>query len=157
MTHARGPDTVRVIEFKGLETDTAADLGRRHQTEDVAVRRALLNAGDCIGSWLQFPESLSIVMDGVGRLPIPLFGVKGVGKSNARLTSGLMLIMPRCQARLVFWMGPGFRFMVGAFLVRTWLPGLKVLTCSVKFMLSWLLGIGPLRGGDMGHFSLFEQ
>ena len=65
MILARGPDTVKVTQVKGraaeadvdqgrvrledqlgnAEADTAADLGRRHQSEAVMdVRRALLNA-----------------------------------------------------------------------------------------------------------------
>ena len=65
MIHARGLDTIRVTKVKGhateadveqgrvrledklgnAEADTAADLGRRHQSERVMdARRALLNA-----------------------------------------------------------------------------------------------------------------
>ena len=57
-----------------------------------------------------------------------------------------------------FLTGPGFRFMVGAFLVRTLLPGLFVSVCCVRSLFSEVLE-------DLGHFGvsylevliLFEQ
>ena len=124
--------------------DTAADLGRRYQTEDVLeVRRALLSAREF---WFPIALQLHRLMVAVSRslsiMMVWVYRIKGVEKSNARMTFGLILILPRCQARRVFWMGPGFRFMVGAFLVQTLLPGVK--TCYVNVLLSWLLCIGHL-------------
>ena len=43
--------------------------------------------GPCfIGSWLRLPRSLLIMVNGVGRPRIPLFGIKKVAKSNASLS-----------------------------------------------------------------------
>ena len=112
MIHARGPDTVRVTKVKGHtteadveqgrvrmedrlgndEADTAAGLDRRHPIEDVDVLDAREFWYPIMLQLHRFmvavSGSLSIMMVGVGRLLISLYGITGVGKSNARLTLG---------------------------------------------------------------------
>ena len=85
-----------------IEADTAADSGRRHQSEEVMdVRRVLLKAQEC---W--YPTMLQLrrsIMMGVLARPLTLlYGIRRVVVSNAS----------------------GFRFMVGASLVLILLPGL---------------------------------
>ena len=67
--------------FGNSEADAAADLGRRHQPEEVMdVRRALLNALElwyppssfsCIGSWLLFPKQRRVEVADLAMLPGP--------------------------------------------------------------------------------------
>ena len=133
LKRAWGPDTVKVSKVKGhaaeadvtqgrvrmedrlgnAEADTAADLGRRHQSQAV-MGRSLLNARNhrhSIGSWLRFPGFLSIMVNGVVRPRIPLSGIKGVGKSSASLMLGLILFLHHFLGNLIPCTGPGYRFM----------------------------------------------
>ena len=97
------------------EVDTAADLGRRHQPLAVMdVRRYLLNVRE---RWYHImfhsrsPAYLSIMMNGVGRLLLPLSRITGVVKSSARLRLGLKLILLRFLTRLASCTGAGYRLM----------------------------------------------
>ena len=131
MIRAQGVDTVEVSKVKGHateadvdqgrvrmddrhgndEAETAADLGRRHQSEAVMhARRALLQARDhwypimlqlhrfmVAVSWVRL-----ILMIGVGRRLIPLSGIKGPGKA-AQDGSWVILILDAWAAWFLAW------------------------------------------------------
>ena len=78
-----------------IEADTAADLGRKHQPEEVMdVRRAwsmlgifgIPLCGGLIGSRLLSPRFLLIMMGGVALRQISLSGIRAVGLSSVKLT-----------------------------------------------------------------------
>ena len=81
--------------------DTAADLVRRHQTVAVMdVWRALLNARELwypivlqLHRFMVAASQVSVIMGGVVRPLIFLFGIRGVASSSAGLTLVLMLIL----------------------------------------------------------------
>ena len=163
MIRTRGRDTVRVTKVKGhaedvdvqqgrvrlvdqqgnAEADTAADLGRRHQSEVlIDARRRLLKVR---GYWYPIMLDLHRFMVAVARvsvnhdgevvLPlIPLFVIRGVSQKLASLLLGSMLILPLSLVLLVSWVGHGFNFMGVVFLVLTLLPGLTVLAFFVNLL-----------------------
>ena len=123
MIRTRGRETVRVTEVKGhaedvdvqhgrvrlvdqqgnAEADTAADLGRRHQSEVlIDARRRLLKARS---HWYPIMLDLHRFMIAIARvsvnhdgkgvvLPLTLlFGIRGVVVSNARLIFRLVWIL----------------------------------------------------------------
>ena len=130
MIRARGLETVRVTKVKGhaedvdvlqgrvrledqmgiAEADTAADLGRRHQSEVlIDARRRLLKARSY---WYPILLDLHRSMIAVARITvnhdgrvvlllIPLFGIRVVGRKLVRLLLGLMWILPLFLALLV--------------------------------------------------------
>ena len=112
------------VGFGRRKADAAADMGRRHQTEDVMEeRRALLIAREF---WYPVMLQLHRLLVAVSQF----FGLIG------------------------FLDGPWIQYLGGAFLVLTLLPGLKVLTWLVGVILSLLLCFGPLGCRDMGHFGI---
>ena len=106
---------VRVEDRLGSdEADTAAGVSSLRRLWMRDGRCSMLGSSgiplcfNCIGLWF---SSVSVNHDGrCGSAPAPLSGIKGVGKSNARLMLGLMLILPHFQARLAFSTAPGCRF-----------------------------------------------
>ena len=130
MIRTRGRETVRVTKVKGhaedvdvqlvrvrlvdqqgnAEADTAADLGRRHQSEVlIGARRRLLKARS---HWYPIMLDLhrfmiAIARDSVnhdGKVVMPLihwFGIRGAGLRFVSLLLGLMLILHLFLALLV--------------------------------------------------------
>ena len=130
MIHTRGWETVRVTEVKGhaevsdvqhgrvrledqlgnAEADTAADLGRRHQSEVlIDARRSLLKVRS---HWYPIMLQLHRFMIAVARVAVsmmrevvlllfPLSGIMVIPKRHASLIFGLMLILPLSPALLV--------------------------------------------------------
>ena len=130
MIRTRGRETVRVTKVKGhaedvdvqqgrvrlvdqqgnAEADTAADLGRRHQSEVlIDARRRLLKARS---HWYPIMLDLhrfiiaiarvSVNHDGGGgTAPDPWFGIRGAGLRFVSLLLGLMLILHLLLALLV--------------------------------------------------------
>ena len=141
VTKVKGPATEADVEqgrvreedkLGNAEAGTAADLGWRHQSEVVMDARRCpsqrwrvsVSPSCCVGSWLRLPGFLSIMMIEEGRPLIPW------------LMLGLMLILQHFLGRLVSCMGPGYRFMVGALLAWTLLPGLVVSVFCARLLLS---------------------
>ena len=168
MIRTRGRDTVRVTKVKehaedvdvqqgwvrlldqqgNPEADTAADSGRRYQSEVLTdARRRLLKARSL---WYAIMLDLHRLMIAIARvtvnhmmvrvvlLLIPLFGIRVVGQKLVSLLLGLMWILHLFLALLVSQVVLGFRFMVVTFLVLILLPGRTVLV----FWLSLLLFFG---------------
>ena len=89
------------------EADTAADFGRRHQSEVLIDARRVLLTVRC--HWYPVMLQLhrygclsdSIMMGEVVLLLIPLFGIRVVRKKYASLIFGSMLILPLFLALLV--------------------------------------------------------
>ena len=130
MIRTQGRETVRVTEVKGhaedvdvqqgrvrlvdlqgnAEADTAADLGRRHQSEVIIdARRRLLTARS---HWYPIVLDLHHFMIAVARVsvnhggkggtaPDPLGWIRGVGLKFVSLLQGLMLILRLFLAHLV--------------------------------------------------------
>ena len=104
------------------EADTAADVGGGHQSEAAMdTRRSLLKVRThCYPIMLQLHRFMVAVSrvsvnhdDWVGARPLtPWSGIKGAGRSSARLILRLILILHRFQGRLVSCMGPGCSFIV---------------------------------------------
>ena len=89
------------------EADTAADLGRRHQSEVlIDARRRLLKARS---NWYPIMLELHLFMIAIARVSVnqvvlpltPLFGIRGVGQKLVNLLFGLMLILHLFRALLV--------------------------------------------------------
>ena len=135
MIRTRGRDTVRVTKVKGHaedvdvqqgrvrlldqqgHADTAADLGRRHQSEVlIDARRRLLKVRGycillcliCIGLWLLL---LGFLLNVTGGAVLLLIGIRVVSLKLASLLLGSMLILPLSLVLLVSWVGHGFNFM----------------------------------------------
>ena len=171
----RGRETVRVTKVKGhaegsdvqqgrvrledqlvnAEADTAADLGRRHQFEVlIDARRRLLKVRS---HWYPIMLDLHRFMIAVARvtvnpdgmLLIPLSGMRVVLKRHSSLLLGLMLILPLFPALLAFRVGPGFRFMVVAYLVLILLPSLTVLVFCENLLLFFGTLHWPTGSGNM--------
>ena len=122
------------------EADTAADLGRRHRSGVlIDAGRRLLNARSY---WYPIMLDLHRFMIAVAGVSVnhggrggtaldPLFLDQGGPKKARKFVFGSMLILLLYLALLAFWVGPGFRFMVVAFLVLILLPGRTVLVSCV--------------------------
>ena len=130
MIRTRGRETVRVTKVKGhaedadvqsgrvrlenqlgnAEADTAADLGRRHQSEVLMdARRRLLKARSYwypimldLHRFMIALAGVTVIRDGRGgTAPDPLVWDQGGPKKHASLILGSMLILPLFPALLV--------------------------------------------------------
>ena len=149
MIRTRGRETVRVTRVKGhaedsdvqqggvwleyqlenAEADTAADLGRRHQSEVlIDAWRWLLRVRS---HW--YPTTLQLLrfMIAVARVTVNHDGRGGTApdllvwdQGGSKKARGSMLILPLFPALLVSWVGPGFMFMEvpcnGRWVLMTW-------------------------------------
>ena len=137
------------------EGDTAADLGRCHQSEVlIDARRRLLQARSY---WYPIMLDLHRFMIAVARVTVNHDGRGGTAPdpSEIRVASlilGLMLFLLLFLVLLASWVGPGFRFMVVTFMVLILLPGHTVLAFS--FLITAFLGTlhWPMGSEDVGHF-----
>ena len=153
MIRTRGRDTVRVTEVKGhaevvdvqqgrvrlldqqrnAEADNAADLGHRHQSEVlIDARRRLLGTRS---HWYPIMTDLHRFMIAIARVSVNHGGEGGTAPDPLVWDQGSRPKVRKLAIRVnvdlaslpVFLVGPGFRFMVGAFLVLMLLLGLTVL------------------------------
>ena len=153
---------VRLLDQQGnSEADTAADLGRRHQSEVlIDARRRLLKARslwypivlDLHRFMIATARFWSIMMEEVVLPLIPWFGIRGVGQKLASLLVESMSNLHLYLALLASQVSPGFRFMVVVFLVLILLPGLIALVFCLDLLLFSVFCIGQLCSDDMGHF-----
>ena len=145
MIRTCGRDTVLVTKVKGHAEDvddTAADLGRRHQSDVLTdACRGLLKARSY---WYPIMLDLHRFMVAIARVsvnhdgrcstaPDLLFGDQG-SKPDTRMHVWSILILPLSLVLLVSWVGHGFNFMGVVFLVLTLLPGLTVLALFVNLL-----------------------
>ena len=117
--------------------DTAADLGRSHQSELVMdVRRALLNALD---QWYPIVQQFHRFMVAVSRVAVNHDGRSGSASDPLVWDQR----RKRKQRNTDFWvnvdlaclpMGPGFRWTVVVSLVLMWLPGRMVSACCASLL-----------------------
>ena len=188
MILAQGPDTVKVTKVKGhaseadvdqgrvrledrlgnIEADTAADLGSRHQSEEVMdVRLALLKAQENgypimlqLHRFMIAFSQVSVNHGGLaGSAADALVWDQAVVVSNASLILGLMLTLLCFPALLAFWMGLGFRPSGADTAAWPYSVGLLCEFSAFLGSLHW-----PPDTGNMGHCGsyleiliLFEQ
>ena len=98
------PGRVRLVDQQGnAEADTAADLGRRHQSEIlIDARRRLLQARSHwdpimldLHRFMTAVARVSVNQDGRGgTAPDPWCGIRAVQRRRASLMLGSMLILP---------------------------------------------------------------
>ena len=192
MIRARGRETVQVTKVMGhaddvdvqqgrarladqhgnAEADAAADLGRRHQSEDlINARRRLLLARS---HWYPIMYDLHRFMIAVARVSVNHDGKGGTApdplvwdQGSRRFVSllfGLMLTWRLFLVLLVFWIIPGFRLMLVALLMMTFLLGLIVFPYwlgLLPFLVDYtglpVLLIWVMMGSPFWSFSYFSN
>ena len=178
MIIAWGPGTVKVTKVKGhateadveqgrvwledrlgkIEADTAADLGRRHQFEGPWVL-----GGPCLpprSSGIRQLRRFMVAMSWVsvnhdgrgGSAPDPLVWDQGSRGEQRGVDVGVNVDLAVLPGPPGFLNGPGFRFMVGALLVRTLLLGLTAAlgTWVTLGFLTWRFSFSLSNGLDVG-------